>query len=604
MRHQGASWLLLRTPARSALLSGGSIPHYSGRASELQRTPEKQTLALSLSVYTNDMYLSRDLLPLQMASFVLEADTAEETSDVVMTSTTTSSDESFAQASRWIEHCRLHHKVCNADKSMWFPTRLIYIGDGPNGNDDIRLIHTAVHPPATPYATLSHRWGQAHVLQLLHANIDSFQQGIPASGLPRTFREALLATRKLGVQYIWIDSLCIIQDRDDLSDWHKEATLMHKVYSNSYCNLAASDAKDSTEGLFRDRDPRSLQSRVNLCMEGLDDQQAYLPVTFAESDLWARAVPWSSINRRGWVFQERMLSPRILYFGHEQLFWECRELEATESYPTGLPALIDTQGPGGGLKIHDPMQYLDHIKRKGGHFEQSWDVRDAMANMWSDMVEAYTSCALTMPQDKLIALSGIAQQLQTVFNDEYIAGMWRSRLVINLGWRRNPRSTGTRAAEYRAPTWSWACIDGIIMIPPYAEPGFVFATVDSVRLEHATDGVTTGNLTAGSIELRGVLRRLDVAERRGTGWETKDGLSLNPVELDAEQQDTVEGLPVHPVFGMALFRYNTDNDLSVLLLEQLSHEMGLYRRVGLASIRDNGHIARFLDSKEAKILVT
>ncbi|KAJ1330822.1 HET domain-containing protein [Microdochium nivale] len=562
---------------------------------------QEARVVISLSVYTSDEYLERDVLPMQMASFTLEADSGDGAS-ATMTSTTTSSDESFIQAKQWIEHCRSHHRICNTDAPAWFPTRLIAIGERTSDKDNVRLVHTAENLPKTPYVTLSHRWGQAHFLQLLRANIESFQKGIPISSLPRTFKEALHAARKLDIDYIWIDSLCIIQDKDDLSDWFQEAALMHKVYSQSYCNLAASDANDSTEGLFRARNPLALQSRVNLCMDGLDDQQTYLPVTLAESDFWAKSVPWSSLNRRGWVFQERMLSPRVLYFGNEQLFWECRELEAAESHATGLPTQISTHGPGGSLKVQDPEQYLLHVKRKGEHLEQSWGLPDAMASMWSDMVEAYTSCALTVAGDKLIALSGIAQHLEAVFQDEYIAGMWRSRLAEDLGWRRNPRSPGTRPARFRAPTWSWACIDGMIMMPS-SRPEFTYATVENVWLKHATDGVTTGNLTGGHIEVTGRLRRLEVTELVGTGWETQDGLSLNPVELDAEKQDTAERLPTRPVFGMALSRLNADNDLTVLLLELLMGQRGVYRRIGVASVRDNNHIVALLESEESTVCI-
>lgn len=138
-----------------------------------------------------------------------------------------------------------------ADKPRWFPSRLLEIGD-----DSIRLVEVLNKTPTSPYVTLSHCWGKAQFLTLKQSNLDQFTKSIPASSLPRTFQDAVAIAKRLKIYYIWIDSLCIIQDLKN--DWLKEASLMHKIYANAYCNIAATGARDSSYGLFIERDIRQL----------------------------------------------------------------------------------------------------------------------------------------------------------------------------------------------------------------------------------------------------------------------------------------------------------------------------------------------------------
>ena len=136
---------------------------------------------------------------------------------------------------------------------------------------------------------------------------------IDISTLPRNFQDAILVTRKLGIQYIWIDSLCIIQD--DLRDWEKEAKLMEQVFSSAYCTIAASSAKDSTVGFLSAREPAPFvrvpytsKSCLFVC-EAMDD--------------FHRDVGVGELNTRAWVLQERALSRRTLHFTKTQTYWEC-----------------------------------------------------------------------------------------------------------------------------------------------------------------------------------------------------------------------------------------------------------------------------------------
>lgn len=171
-------------------------------------------------------------------------------------------------------------------------------------------------------------------LKLTRDELHRFQEGIPIDSLPQTFQDAIGIARRLRIRYIWIDSLCIIQqsDNDDLA-WKREASLMDMVYSKSFCNISATWATNSSKGLFSNRNPTFLHYiEVDLHVKG----QAPGCKRYTVSDIklmWRSELLEAPLSRRGWVLQERLLAPRILHFCRHELFWECCEKEASESYP-------------------------------------------------------------------------------------------------------------------------------------------------------------------------------------------------------------------------------------------------------------------------------
>jgi Heterokaryon incompatibility protein (HET) len=217
------------------------------------------------------------------------------------------------------------------ESPQWYPTRLIEVG----GRGKLPcLIVSSEHSPTGPYLTLSHCWGNASILQLTADTLPSFKDRNALRDLPKTFEHALMVARELQVEYIWIDSLCIIQD--DPEDWLHESALMHKIYSNAMCNIAATGAVDSSEGLFFERDPsyvKPVRTRLRHDVTTVEFEGLY---DISEVDFWKDAVLEAPLNRRGWVCQERLLAPRILHFGKNQLLWECCVMEAAEKYPHGL----------------------------------------------------------------------------------------------------------------------------------------------------------------------------------------------------------------------------------------------------------------------------
>lgn len=163
------------------------------------------------------------------------------------------------------------------------------------------------------YLALSHPWGDPPHFCTFTTNIHEHKQGIDPDRLPRTFQHAVAATRALGVQYIWIDSLCIIQGND--GDFQSEARRMEDVFSRADCVLAASCASGQADGFLHPREDRGYfvvrqdnRPEVYVC-EYMDD--------------FNRHVRGSYLNQRGWVLQERALARRTIYFTSGQTYFEC-----------------------------------------------------------------------------------------------------------------------------------------------------------------------------------------------------------------------------------------------------------------------------------------
>jgi hypothetical protein len=159
-------------------------------------------------------------------------------------------------AKTWINHCSKDHHKCKSvqGSTSQHPTRLVHVGS--RSSPTLRLSVTTESAVHGPYTTLSHCWGYSVPFRLLRNTLEVMKTLIAAETLPKTFQDAIIVTRALDIEYIWIDSLCIIQD--DVQDWRYESSRMCDEYYNSYCNIAATHSRDTTGGLFVDRDPSSV----------------------------------------------------------------------------------------------------------------------------------------------------------------------------------------------------------------------------------------------------------------------------------------------------------------------------------------------------------
>ena len=358
----------------------------------------------------------------------------------------------------------MDHDSCNRRDSErpWRPTRVIDIGLEGNSKICPRLLVSGSDDwdSIDSYTTLSHRWGKTEPMKLLKGNIQDFQSSISFDSLPRKYQDAMKVTRQMAVRYLWIDTLCIIQDSE--VDWLQEAALMGPTYSNSYCNitaaLPASGSEDS--GCFFTRDTKAWESFF------IFNQRSYPPTKFHVS----RWHEDPSIFHRGWVFQERLLCPSTLIFGKDML-WECRETFSRElSYALSRST------------VEHASDTIMDFKNMVAPFPKE-RLRVSFQASWKRMIGEYSNCQFTVPGDKLVALSGIASALSRLSpGDEYLAGLWKSQLPQGLLWYTLEWQP-PRPVDWRAPTWSWASAEGYIAFMPIDEWGKFQADYDQVLVE-------------------------------------------------------------------------------------------------------------------------
>jgi hypothetical protein len=369
-----------------------------------------------------------------------------------------------------------------------------------------------------PYATLSYRWGPPErALRLLRSTFDDFRGGQQRiSDLPRTFLDAIVMARQLFIQYLWIDALCIVQDSDD--DKAREIPQMRSIYSNAACNLAASMSDNPHGGLFRVRDAAAVAPGLIQAPSGALRDEMHHVVDMSYRD---RQIIGGPLHRRGWVFQERLLSTCVLYFGQSQIFWECLSELKCEGFPHGMPQSFRSAKSLEPLwEMHDAMLPLSRPQNDPQHgllndLPKDRGMSTRALTLWNSLVREYSNCVLTHPEDKLLAFSGVANLFQEVTGDRYLAGLWWSNLLPLLDWWVDqPRSRATE--KYRAPSWSWASVDGPIR-PRFAVAQSTFlASVLTVEMlsdsSTAADhsACTTGNLClclAGSLILSTQLKQ-------------------------------------------------------------------------------------------------
>lgn len=348
------------------------------------------------------------------------------------------------------------------------------------GSEEPRLVETAQGAVQEPYAALSHMWGDSSRLPPLRtilAKYEDMKMGISMWMLSQNFADAVVVTRQLGLQYIWIDSLCIIQD--SVTDWQKEAVMMHKVYRyaevtivayepylphflhtcSQSAHLSYSTSATSAHDGFLERDLSMIPAaKVGYQLDtNPSTSNNFILSTYddVEAETWWGDVdncPW---NSRGWTHQERSLSTRMLHFCKNKIYFECRTcLRSEENEP-----LEFIRGFQLWPRYEDWMELSSDSELESAH--SSLKVR--MYDIWRSTVTEYTKRCLTKDSDKLPAIQSIAAEMTAVINDAYInfAGMWRGHINHDLLWqvRDGPRSI---PATYRAPSWSWASLDAKI----------------------------------------------------------------------------------------------------------------------------------------------
>ncbi|KAI0408850.1 heterokaryon incompatibility protein-domain-containing protein [Xylaria palmicola] len=445
---------------------------------DLQNTVVKQ-ISLGLTVYQN---------------------IRQEIEDTSLISRQGDGNDIWSRAKQWLHECIEEdgHETCRVQITLpELPTRLIFV---PKNSKNVRLCLTGKFKQKyrIKYLTLSHCWGKIPMpLVATRDNLESLLTNIPYDRLTKTFQDAITATQRLGFEYIWIDSLCILQG--DEQDWLLEASRMADVYSGCTINLVAADGPDGSVGLFFERDAQTI--RTDIYHDGQHIQCSPRLHTYLSR---------TATGSRGWCFQETLLSPRSLYFCKSQLFWECRASRAHESVPIARPWVLN----------HIPLRAW--VVERGGHMSE-----EEIAAQWMRLVIPYSSTAVSFPKDKLFAFSGIARLFVREkghqaddsasnaslpdFGYRYLAGMWRFGLEYQLLWHVSHGAKRPRKKSLLAPSWSWASVDGAMkskLVKSFQVPGTrePWTIRDDFEIIDCTTNLTTsdiyGEVDGGALKVR------------------------------------------------------------------------------------------------------
>ncbi|KAF2759677.1 HET-domain-containing protein [Pseudovirgaria hyperparasitica] len=390
------------------------------------------------------------------------------------------SDASFAFAQRCIDDCVSKHTVCQEAPAAQ-PTRLLYVGK--DKESPIKLCELPYN--RLKYAALSHCWGRGPSITTTKANLAARKKYIDFGAMPALFQDAVIIARKLGIGFLWIDALCIIQDCRD--DWETESANMMNIYRCAHITISAVHPQSSDERIFAPR-----RKPIVLEYKNTQGKCTYLRARKLDRhhpDLGESrpARPHGPLMSRAWVLQEHLLCTRILHYTETELVYECRKVCRCECTSTWR-GCVTTPG------------LLSKVPKS-----EAWDV-------WHRITAQYSLRKLTVPSDKLPAISGIAQNFRSCINakdSDYLAGLWKSNLPQGLLWSSDsslsaPVST-LRLSTYRAPSFTWASVDTQIRYTHSADEDLI-SNVRIVSASCTMRGMNPfGEVSFGCIQLEGQL---------------------------------------------------------------------------------------------------
>ncbi|ENH69345.1 hypothetical protein FOC1_g10001117 [Fusarium oxysporum f. sp. cubense race 1] len=362
-----------------------------------------------------------------------------------------------------MSECSTKHEPCKKQLESPLPTRVVSVG---SSDADIRLVELKNVPAR--YVTLSHCWARKQPLRTIIANFEDMKKSIDANSLPIVFQQAIWIVRMLKIDYIWIDSLCIIQDSQ--SDWELESLQMCDYYENSFLTISTATSPNSTIPFLGPRDKRWWPAKLNLTNGS------------SSEDVYAQRIP-SEPEEEGILFTRASVGD------------SSGDILGSEN-PMGIPP------PGFDSAISSNASALSRPDSPSSTSSDA-NIMNFVWDMWDDLVTYYSRRHLTFVTDKLPALSGVASRVHKITKSRYLAGIWEDNLGIELCWARAYRGyqdLPTLSTQYVAPSWSWASIHGAVKslvertISTF-EPSFTIIEASSnVSGLNPFGGVTAGHL--------------------------------------------------------------------------------------------------------------
>lgn len=499
----------------------------------------------------------------------------------------------------WLKECQTSHPKCQRflKSDLQLAARILSIQEKEVNRYSVKLVPTQdIDLNKEPYAVLSHVWGDIELpCKTTRSNITQYYDtGIDFDCLPKTFQDAIRLTAVIGFQYLWIDSLCIIQD--DTEDWHRESAKMAAIYGTGTITISATSAKNSHGGCGLSPKPQSVKRFCNVgsgrpelaARETVD--MGTNPTGVLQSEL--KDGPFHS---RAWILQEKMLSRRVLHALYSQFVWQCNTITESEdsmifSQETDLPLHREQSG--------------DNFELDDYEFDRHW---------WK-CVEDYSKRTLGRPSDQYAALAGIVRFHQEMSGDRPIVGLWEHHLPIHLGWEvfrddRDHKSTPLVEPASRRPSWTWMSFrHGSVTIWGMktwqyfrknesipGDQGIVYqAQVLNTDIQWSGEPFTS-DPSGCSISIRGIMRRMRRPKPLRHGIRS-------PLRLDPGLDDQSGGSGEYDT--LALFAYGLSaglkNQLPVVTTVYLivrateGEEKSTYMRIGSMKLTEDFDMGRGL----------
>jgi hypothetical protein len=373
--------------------------------------------------------------------------------------------------------CDQNHPSCNSTISHpQLPKRILDLSGG-----SISLREDFTDIPF--YVCLSHCWGPSdHVTKTTSENLEEYKYAIPEINLTKTFRDAVDICRRLNIDFLWIDSLCIIQNSE--SDWREQSAQMASIYQNAHLTIAATKSSESAGGCYTSTKPEFLAKFIPGTNIYVRQQPPKFPTHWSQHNL----QEWPLLNR-GWCYQEMRLSRRVLHFCSQEVIWECGRKRRSESGCSDEDTGKDE--PRYNWSKYDAVPY--------------WKLAQDPRKLWYRTVQEYSRLQLTFGKDKMPALAALTQNMENMrADDRFLAGLWGNTLLLDLLWMVWPSPKTGRLATWRGPTWSWVSSQGQVIWESSVDS--VLNSVQVVDVRYSTEGPAhMGEIREATITLRSPL---------------------------------------------------------------------------------------------------
>jgi hypothetical protein len=380
----------------------------------------------------------------------------------------------------WLSGCQLRHTACPHEYGAAAPTRLVDV-------ENLRVINGSACGPALHYATLSYCWGSGSFARTTTRNLASFQTGIDVHYLPQNIQDALFVTRKLGLKYIWIDSLCVIQD--DPNDWGREIKNIGYYYRFSSVSISILSEPGVLTGFLKPRNDRNAISLAN----GLHIRK--------ERPSWSEIFENAPLSKRAWILQERLMAPRIIHFEKNEIMWECFSASAREG--TSKEHSEAWQGNAWTDESFKRSFAIDNIRMSTANTNHDQaNHKELLMAHWYRILCQYTTLSMTFARDIFPAISGIAQKFYEATQFTYLAGLWYEHLHTGLLWYADS-SNQSDVFKTLAPSWSWASLGGPVKMI-YGHNSCAMTTQFDAEIQHGLNEIDSKNqdfTTPSSLEI-------------------------------------------------------------------------------------------------------